>query len=158
MAVVFTGALYRVALYESWLGLIFSVAALVGAIFAASGVAGMIRAGRNDSAKSEPAFDLGGERYCHLLDPRSGQPVMHTQALTVLITPRPQAGTLSDMASKPLFIAGEDWSRLAGKLAADHVLRVDAKGGIEVSPALRERLEFVAGSPHPREIAIPAGK
>ena len=45
-------------------------------------------------------------RYCHLLDPRSGQPVAHTQALTVLITPRPQAGTLSDMASKPLFIAG----------------------------------------------------
>ena len=103
-------------------------------------------------------FELDGTRYCHLLDPRSGQPVAHTQALTVLITPRPQAGTLSDMASKPLFIAGEDWPRLAGKLSIDHVLRVDAKGGIEVSPALRERLEFVPGSPDPREIAIPAGK
>ena len=59
-AVVFTGALYRIALYESWLGLIFSVVALIGAIFAASGVVGMIRAGRNASLQSEPAFDLGG--------------------------------------------------------------------------------------------------
>jgi thiamine biosynthesis lipoprotein len=58
-------------------------------------------------------FELDGRRYCHLLDPRSGQPVMHTQALTVLITSRPAAGALSDVASKPLFIAGSDWPRLA---------------------------------------------
>ena len=44
-------------------------------------------------------FELDGKRYCHLLDPRSGVPVTHTQALTVLITPRPAAGTLSDAAS-----------------------------------------------------------
>lgn len=92
-------------------------------------------------------FELDGKRYCHLLDPRSGEPAMQTQALTVLITPRPAAGTLSDAASKPLFIAGPDWSELARKLAIDQVLRVDAEGRIQVSSALHRRLEFVGTEP-----------
>jgi thiamine biosynthesis lipoprotein len=63
-------------------------------------------------------FEVDGRRYCHLLDPRSGQPVTHTQALSVLITPRPaNTGALSDVASKPLFIAGDDWPRLARAMA-----------------------------------------
>jgi len=88
-------------------------------------------------------FELDGKRYCHLLDPRSGEPVTHTQALTVLITRRPAAGTLSDAASKPLFIAGSGWPALARKLSIEHVLRVDANGHIQVSAALQRRLEFV---------------
>lgn len=92
-------------------------------------------------------FELDGKRYCHLLDPRSGGPAMQTQALTVLITPRPAAGTLSDAASKPLFIAGPDWPELARKLAIDQVLRVDAEGNIQVSSALHRRLEFVGTEP-----------
>jgi thiamine biosynthesis lipoprotein len=92
-------------------------------------------------------FELDGRRYCHLLDPRSGQPVMHTQALTVLITPRPAAGALSDVASKPLFIAGSDWPRLARKLQVEHVLRVDATGRLQVSSAMHGRLVYVGGQP-----------
>jgi thiamine biosynthesis lipoprotein len=92
-------------------------------------------------------FELDGRRYCHLLDPRSGQPVMHTQALTVLITPRPAAGALSDVASKPLFIAGSDWPRLAQKLQVEHVLRVDATGRLQVSSAMQGRLVYVGGQP-----------
>jgi thiamine biosynthesis lipoprotein len=92
-------------------------------------------------------FELDGRRYCHLLDPRSGQPVMHTQALTVLITSRPAAGALSDVASKPLFIAGSDWPRLARKLQVEHVLRVDATGRLQVSRAMQGRLVYVGGQP-----------
>lgn len=103
-------------------------------------------------------FELDGKRYCHLLDPRNGEPAMHTQALTVLISPRPSAGTLSDMASKPLFLAAAQWSTLAGKLGIDQVLRVDASGDIEVSPMMRERLSFAEGTPQPREIAISPAK
>jgi formate hydrogenlyase subunit 3/multisubunit Na+/H+ antiporter MnhD subunit len=58
VAVTFTGALYRIALHESWLSLILSVISLIGAIFAVSGVTGLIRAGR-DNSKPLPAFDLG---------------------------------------------------------------------------------------------------
>ena len=97
-------------------------------------------------------FELDGKRYCHLLDPRSGEPVTHTQALTVLITPRPAAGALSDAASKPLFIAGADWPRLAHKLDVGQVLRVDADGRIQISAALLSRLEFVGGKPKALEI------
>ena len=88
-------------------------------------------------------FMLDGKRYCHLLDPRSGEPVTHTQALTVLISKRPTAGTLSDAASKPLFIAGAEWPALAAKLATDQVLRVDENGHLQVSAALQRRLEYV---------------
>ena len=97
-------------------------------------------------------FELDGQRYCHLLDPRSGEPIRHTQALTVLITARPSAGTLSDMASKPLFIAGTDWPTLAHKQAIDHVLRIDASGRLQISEAFSRRLEFPAGRPSEMEI------
>ena len=97
-------------------------------------------------------FELDGQRYCHLLDPRSGAPVMHTQSLTVLITPRVAAGTLSDAASKPLFIAGADWPRLAQALAVDQVLRVDAEGRVQASAALHKRLDYAGGQPKALEI------
>ncbi len=97
-------------------------------------------------------FELDGRRYCHLLDPRSGAPVTHTQSLTVLVTPRENAGTLSDAVSKPLFIAGIDWPRLAGKYAVDQVLRVDAGGRIQVGAALHGRLEYVGGRPADLEV------
>ncbi len=92
-------------------------------------------------------FEIDGRRYCHLLDPRSAQPVTHTQALSVLVSARPDAGMLSDVASKPLFIAGADWPRLARGLQLTQVLRVDAKGGIQVSRALHARLDYVGGQP-----------
>lgn len=97
-------------------------------------------------------FELDGQRYCHVLDPRSGAPVMQTQALTVLVTARPAAGTLSDAASKPLFIAGAAWPALAAKLAVTQVLRVDAAGHIQISAALQRRLHFVGISPQNVEI------
>ncbi|MCX8086867.1 MAG: FAD:protein FMN transferase [Rhodocyclaceae bacterium] len=89
-------------------------------------------------------FELDGKRYCHLIDPRTGAPARGTQALTVLIPAGPQAGLRSDVFSKPLFIAGEDWPRLARALGASHVLRVDAAGGIAVTPELAARLTFTA--------------
>lgn len=97
-------------------------------------------------------FELDGKRYCHLLDPRSGQPVMHTQALTVLITARPSAGMLSDVVSKPLFIAGTGWPVLAKKLGVDQVLRVDAEGRLQISEKLSRRLVFVGDPPKSLEL------
>ena len=98
-------------------------------------------------------FELDGKRYCHLLDPRSAMPVTHTQSLTVLVSPRPQAGMLSDAASKPLFIAGRaDWPRLARRMAVAEVLRVDADGRLQVTRSLAARLKFEPGVPAPEII------
>lgn len=86
-------------------------------------------------------FEADGKRYCHLIDPRSGEPVHGVQGVTVLVTPRPGAGVLSDVASKPLFVADAgDWRRLAENLGVTHALRIEASGKIVVTQALRARL------------------
>ncbi len=91
-------------------------------------------------------FELDGRRYCHLIDPRSSAPATGTQALTVLIPPGPAAGMGSDVLSKPLFVAGEDWPRLARKLDVAQVLRVTADGSLSATAAMKARLKFEAGN------------
>ena len=92
-------------------------------------------------------FELAGQRYCHLLDPRSGQPSAAAQAVTVLVSPAAErsggVGMWSDVASKPLFIGGSDWPRLAARRGLTQGLRVDPAGHIEVTRALNQRLSFV---------------
>jgi len=93
-------------------------------------------------------FEVDGKRFAHLLDPRSGYPADHTQAVTVLIPAGPKAGTLSDAASKPIFIAGPDgWRDMARKMDVGLVLRVDRDNRIFVTEALRQRLEFIGPAP-----------
>lgn len=91
-------------------------------------------------------FEVDGRRYSHLLDPRSGEPATGTEALTVLITPRPGAGTLSDAASKPLFLAGEHWRAYLARYHITHALRVDGNGRIQVTRALGGRLQFLGNN------------
>jgi thiamine biosynthesis lipoprotein len=91
-------------------------------------------------------FELDGVRYTHLLDPRTGQPANASQSLTVLVTPREAAGTLSDAASKPAFIAGDRWREYTARYGIEHALRVAADGRIEVTKALRARLQFPPGA------------
>ncbi len=95
-------------------------------------------------------FEFDGQRYAHLIDPRQAAPVHHTRALTVLIPAGTQTGMRSDALSKPLFIAGADWPRLAQRLGIGHVLRVDADGKLEISPALNARLKLVEPTGPPR--------
>ncbi|MFZ2267652.1 MAG: FAD:protein FMN transferase [Azonexus sp.] len=93
-------------------------------------------------------FEVDGQRYPHLLDPRSGYPAAHTQAVTVLIPAGPKAGTLSDATSKPVFIAGgEHWREMASRMKVGQVLRVDSQGRIFVTAALHRRLEFIGSAP-----------
>lgn len=88
-------------------------------------------------------FELDGQRYCHILDPRTGMPATGTEAVTILIPGGPKAGMRSDAASKPLFLGGADkWRHYAVRLGIDHALRVDDQGVVQVTPALRRRLTF----------------
>ena len=91
-------------------------------------------------------FELDGVRYSHLIDPRTGQPANATQSMTVLVTPREHAGTLSDAASKPPFIAGDGWREYTHRYGIEHALRVAADGRIEVTRELRARLQFTEGA------------
>jgi thiamine biosynthesis lipoprotein len=98
-------------------------------------------------------FIVDDRRYPHLLDPRTGEPARGTQSLTVLVTPAAMvgewagegAGTLSDAASKPAFIAGDAWRDHTLRFGIEHALRVAEDGRVEVTKALRARLQFSGG-------------
>jgi thiamine biosynthesis lipoprotein len=87
-------------------------------------------------------FEVDGERFSHLLDPRTGQPARGTQSLTVLIMPREDAGTWSDAASKSPFIAADDWLEYLRRYDIAHALRVADDGTIEVTRQMRARLQI----------------
>jgi thiamine biosynthesis lipoprotein len=88
-------------------------------------------------------FELNGVRYCHLIDPRTGWPVQDTQAVTIL-TSGQHAGTVSDVASKPIFIGGAGhWREMATRMEVADVLRIDASGRIAVTQPLAKRLEWL---------------
>ena len=90
-------------------------------------------------------FESGGKRYCHLIDPRTGWPANQAQAVTVIVHGA-HAGTLSDVASKPLFIGGpSEWRRLAGKMGIREALFIAADGRIETTPEMAKRLVWEAG-------------
>ena len=115
-------------------------------------------------------FMLGGTRYCHLIDPRSGYPVQGVQAATVLIKPLairldeqttlakslvmtrgPRAGVLSDATSKPLFIAGTGgWRAAALQMNLPEAMLVDGMGNIHLTAELQKRLEFTDKSIRPQ--------
>ena len=87
-------------------------------------------------------FELGGRRYCHLIDPRTGQPVQGVQAVTIL-TRGGRAGVLSDAASKPLFISGaQGWRQAARNMQLEEALLIDDTGRVHLTAAMRNRLEF----------------
>jgi thiamine biosynthesis lipoprotein len=93
-------------------------------------------------------FEVDDKRYAHLLDPRSGFPANHTQGVTVLIPGGAKAGTRSDAASKPIFIAGPDaWRAMAKQMEIGLVLRVDRDNRVFVTEALYPRLDFVGQRP-----------
>jgi thiamine biosynthesis lipoprotein len=87
-------------------------------------------------------FELNGKRYCHLIDPRSGQTVQGVQAVTIL-THGIHAGLLSDASSKPLFISGAaGWRVAAQKMLLDEALLIDNEGVVRLTTAMQKRLEF----------------
>jgi thiamine biosynthesis lipoprotein len=87
-------------------------------------------------------FEVGGKRYCHLIDPRTGRPVQGVQAVTIL-THGARAGTFSDAPSKPLFISGSaGWRNAARKMNLDEALLIDGDGVVHLTAAMQKRLEF----------------
>lgn len=95
-------------------------------------------------------FELEGRRFCHIIDPRTGWPAQGVQAVTVVVPPGPDTGVRSDVASKPIFIAGPaHWRQMAEKMQVRDVLLIDGDGKIFVTESLAKRLTFAADAPRP---------
>ena len=89
-------------------------------------------------------FELNGKRYCHIIDPATGYPAQGVQAVTVLIPPQINAGTLSDVTSKPIFIAKPETRAEAAKtMGVENYLVIESNSKILVSPAIAKRLTWL---------------
>ena len=89
-------------------------------------------------------FELGGKRYCHIIDPRTGYPATRAQSLTVLAPAGAQAGLLSDIASKPGFILGAPaWEAQLQRLGIEAAMYVDESGKIAITKTLAQRARLV---------------
>lgn len=89
-------------------------------------------------------YMLDGKRYCHILDPRTGAPAQGTEAVTVLIPPHKDAGVLSDVASKPIFISDASHQVEAAKnMGVAYFMVIRTNGEIWLSQALSNKLEWL---------------
>lgn len=86
-------------------------------------------------------FEVDGQRYPHLLDPRTGYPAPGVQSVTIVVD-GPNAGVRSDVLTKPLFIGGAQWLTMAQRLQLPSVLRVAEDGTVSVTANLADRLKF----------------
>ena len=89
-------------------------------------------------------FDLDGKRYCHIINPATGYPVQNMQAVTVLIAPQANAGVMSDVASKPIFIANADARAEAAKsMGVENFLIIESTDKIWLSSAMAKRITWL---------------
>ena len=89
-------------------------------------------------------FELNGKRYCHIIDPVTGYPVQGVQAVTVLIPPANNTGVLSDVASKPIFIAKpENRAQVAKNMGVENYLVIESDSNINMSPSMAKRIVWL---------------
>nr|WP_306673928.1 FAD:protein FMN transferase [Tahibacter caeni] len=83
--------------------------------------------------------EVEGQRWGHVLDPRTGRPAGGTAAVSVIHGD----AVVADVASTTLMIAGaQDLVRTARGLGVACVVLVSDDGAIWITPAMRRRLQF----------------
>jgi thiamine biosynthesis lipoprotein len=90
------------------------------------------------SGDYERYFSYEGQRYPHILDPRTGHPARDNISVTVVHT----QAALADAAATALVVAGEQWPEIAASLGIDRVMLMRADGQIEMTPAMTEQVRF----------------
>lgn len=105
------------------------------------------------SGDYERYFTYEGQRYPHILDPRTGYPARDNISVTVIH----HQAALADAAATALVVAGDNWPEIAASLGIDHVMLMRANGQIEMTPAMTEqvRLSNPAIEPVIRQVTQP---
>ena len=105
------------------------------------------------SGDYERFFIYEGQRYPHILDPRTGYPARDNISVTVIH----QHAALADAAATALIVAGDEWPQIAASLGIEHVMLMRADGQIEMTPSMSAKLRFSqsASAPVIRQIPRP---
>lgn len=91
------------------------------------------------SGDYERFYVYKGQRYHHILDPRTGYPAKGSTSVTVIHN---NAGT-ADAAATALFVAGpEKWQDIAQSMGIEYVMLIDTQGTIHMTPKMAERIHF----------------
>jgi thiamine biosynthesis lipoprotein len=103
--------------------------------------------GVSTSGDYERTYIAGDRRYHHVLDPRSGVPSTGAASVTVIAAD----AELADVASTALMVGGpERFATLVERLGITHALLVGTSGELQMTPAMRERLEASNGGRLPQ--------
>ena len=92
-----------------------------------------------------------GVRYAHILDPRTGRPVVGITSVTVIH----DNGAEADAAATALVVAGADgWWETARAMGIRYAMVVEENGTVHLNPAMRDRVAFTGDSP-PLAVSAP---
>lgn len=94
------------------------------------------------SGDSERAFEAGGRRYHHVIDPRTCRPTAGPRSVSVLAGSALEA----EILSKAVMVEGGAAGLALAAAAGAEALLVDTGGGVQATPALTARL-LPAGPP-----------
>jgi len=93
------------------------------------------------SGDYERYVEIGGERYAHIIDPRSGRPVRGVRSVTVVCPD----GELADALATATFVLGvEEGLALIDRLRGVEAMVVDAEGRIHYSQNLESFIRETA--------------
>lgn len=98
-------------------------------------------------------FEFQNQRYCHIINPKTGYPATESQSVTVLISPKKlksldqldRVGIISDVVSKPIFINPDFYKnndKNLDNLNVSGVLIVDKLGNIFINDFMKSRINL----------------
>lgn len=91
------------------------------------------------SGDYERYIEIDGQRYPHILDPRSGYPVLHTSSVTVVHSDP----LLADAAATALVVGGAaEFDEISRRMGVSEAILIDASGDMRLTPAMRKRVKW----------------
>ena len=91
------------------------------------------------SGDYERFFIYEGKRYPHIIDTRTGYPADQAMSVTVLHN----NASLADAAATALFVAGDNWPKIAASMGITYIMLIKTDGQIEMSPEMVDRIRLI---------------